>query len=279
MPIPFTKMHGAGNDYIYLDGFAQKLPGDVSRLAGAMSDRHTGIGADGVIVIAPSSIAKARMRMWNADGSPGEMCGNGIRCVAKYLFDRGMVDGTEFEIETDAGVKTVWVEAQNGTARRVRVSLGEPILDSGKIPTLLQGNPPLNAPLAVEGRQFWVSAISMGNPHCIMLVDEPGDEWVLEMGPQIEHHPQFPNRTNAEFVQVVSRAEIRMRVWERGTGETLACGTGACATVVACVLLNQTDRRVACHLPGGVLDVEWSEEDNQVYLTGPAEEVFHGEWP
>ena len=279
MTIAFTKMHGAGNDYIYLDAFAQTLPGDVPRLAKVMSDRHTGIGADGVIVIGPSAVAKARMQMWNADGSPGEMCGNGIRCVAKYLFDRGMVEGAEFQIETDAGMKTVWVDAEQGLARRVRVSMGAPIFEPGSIPTLLAGSPPVNVPLQIGGRQFWVTAVSMGNPHCIIFVDEPSDEWVLEMGPKIEHHPQFPNRSNVEFVQVVSRNQIRMRVWERGSGETLACGTGACAAVVGGVLANQTDRQVACQLPGGVLDVDWSEADNQVYLTGPAEEVFQGTWP
>jgi diaminopimelate epimerase len=279
MTISFTKMHGAGNDYIYLDAFAQVLPGDVSGFVENMCHRHTGIGADGVIVIGPSDIAVARMMMWNADGSPGEMCGNGLRCVAKYVFDRKMASSTDFEIETDAGVKKVWVEAVHGIARRVRVSLGEPIFEAAKIPTLLVGDPPLRVPLTVAGRQFWVSSVSVGNPHCIILVDEPSDEWVLELGPRIERHPKFPNRTNVEFVRVVSRGQITMRVWERGSGETQACGTGAGAAVVACAMQDQTDRHVACQLPGGVLDVDWSEADNQVYLTGSAVEVFQGTWP
>ncbi len=279
MTIDFTKMHGAGNDYIYLDAFAQTLPQDVPALAAEMCPRHRGIGADGIIVIGPSHVAAGRMRIWNADGSLGEMCGNGLRCVAKYLFDRQMADGTEFEIETDAGLKTVWVEAQNGTARRVRVSLGEPIFQPEKIPTLLAGTPPLHAPLSVEGRQFWVTCLSMGNPHCIVRVDEPSDEWVMKIGPQIESHALFPNRVNVEFVQILSRESIAMRVWERGSGETLACGTGAAAAVVALVLQDQTQRQVACQLPGGILDVDWNAENNQVYLTGPAVEVFQGTWP
>lgn len=279
MTIAFTKMHGAGNDYIYLDAFRQPLPADISALAGAMCDRHKGIGADGVIAIEPSSLAEARMRMWNADGTPGEMCGNGIRCVAKYLFDRGIVNDSEFSIETDAGLKTVWLETDNGKASRVRVSMGEPIFEPARIPTLLSGSPPVNIPLKVEGRQLWVTAVSMGNPHCIVLVDEPGDEWVHGIGPLIERHAKFPNRTNVEFVQVLSREKIRMRVWERGSGETLACGTGACAAAVACSLMNHTDRRVVCQLPGGVLEVDWNQSDNRVYLTGPAEEVFQGVWP
>jgi len=279
MPITFTKMHGAGNDYIYLDALKETLPAEVSRLAVEMSRRHTGVGADGLIVIAPSQIAEARMLMWNADGTPGEMCGNGLRCVAKYLYDRKRVSGDEFAIETDAGVKRVWVEAERGIARRVRVSMGAPIFDPKEIPTLLPGRPPLKAPLEVKGRQFWVTCLSMGNPHCIVFVDEPSDDWVLEWGPAIERHDQFPNRANASFAQIVSRGEIAMRVWERGSGETLACGTAACATVVAGALLNHTSRNVACRLPGGVLDVEWNPDDNQVYLTGPAEEVFEGTWP
>jgi diaminopimelate epimerase len=277
MPIPFTKMHGAGNDYIYVDAFKIALPADVEALVPAMCERHTGVGADGLIEIGPSEIAAARMRMWNADGSRGEMCGNGLRCVAKYLFDRGMAPGDEFSIETDAGVKPVWVEAADGIATRVKVSMGEPVFDPAEIPTTLAGTPPLNVPLIVDGWQLWVTSLSMGNPHCIIFVDEPTDEWILELGPKIERHPKFPNRVNVSFAQVVSRGEIRMRVWERGSGETRACGTGASAAVVAGVLSDQLGRHVACRLPGGVLDVEWNT-DNRVYLTGPAVEVFQGTW-
>ncbi len=275
----FTKMHGAGNDYIYLDAFTETVPEDFSRLAAAMSDRHTGAGADGVIVIGPSRVAEARMRIWNADGTPAEMCGNGLRCVAKYLFDRRMVAGPEFAVETDAGVKAVQVEAEAGFARRVRVSMGSPVLDSASIPTKLTGNPPLNVSLDIGGRQVWASCVSMGNPHVVVIVEELCDDWVLKIGPRIERHPRFPNRTNVEFVTVLSREEIALRVWERGAGETLACGTGACAAVVACKLLNHTEPKVRCRLPGGVLDVDWNTDDNQVYLTGPAVEVFEGIWP
>ncbi len=275
----FTKMHGAGNDYVYLDTFTEALPPDIPALAAAMSDRHTGVGADGVIVIGPSDVAEARMQIWNADGTRAEMCGNGLRCVAKYLFDRSLVAGAEFSIETDAGLKTVWVEAEQGVAHRVRVSLGTPILEAAKIPALLPGRPPLNVPLNVGGRHVWVSAVSMGNPHAVVLVEEPTDDWIFEIGPHIERHSKFPNRTNVEFVKVLSREEIALRVWERGSGETLACGTGACAAVVACTLLGQTDFRVRCQLPGGVLDVEWDRRENQIYLTGPAVEVFQGTWP
>lgn len=279
MTIAFTKMHGAGNDYIYLDAINEPLPGGIGGMVSAMCDRHNGIGADGVIAIEPSSLAEARMRMWNADGTSGEMCGNGIRCVAKYLFDRGMVNATEFTIETDAGLKTVWIEAANGKANRVRVSMGEPIFESDRIPTLLAGHPPVNVPINVEDRQYLVTAISMGNPHCVVLVDRPNDEWVHGIGPLIEWHPKFPHRTNVEFVRVLSRERIRMRVWERGSGETLACGTGACAAAVACALMNHTERHVTCQLPGGDLEVDWDRHDNRVYLTGPAEEVFQGVWP
>lgn len=279
MALAFTKMHGTGNDYIYLDAFTETLPPDLAQLAVEMSPRHTGVGADGVIVIGPSQTADARMQIWNADGSQAEMCGNGLRCVAKYLYDRQMVETEEFSIETDAGVKTVWVEAVSGIARGVRVSLGKPILDAAAIPTLLPGTPPINTSLNVKGGQLWVTCLSMGNPHCIVLVDEPSDEWVLEIGPLVEHHAMFPNRANVEFVQVVSRDQIIMRVWERGSGETQACGSGACAAVVAGVLLKKTGRHVKCQLPGGILDVHWDPKDDHVYLTGPAVEVYHGTWP
>lgn len=278
MTLAFTKMQGTGNDYVYLDAFTETLPRDLAELAVVMSPRHTGVGADGVIVIGPSKTAHARMQIWNADGSQAEMCGNGLRCVAKYLYDRRMVEADEFLIETDAGVKTVWVEATSGTAHRVRVSLGKPVLDAAKIPTLLPGTPPINAPLIVDHLQLWVTCLSLGNPHCVILVDEPSDEWVLEIGPAIEHHAMFPNRINVEFVQVLSRDRITMRVWERGSGETQACGSGACAAVVAGVLLKQTSRQVTCQLPGGLLDVHWDPQDDEVYLTGPAVEVFQGTW-
>ncbi len=279
MPIAFTKMHALGNDYLYVDIFTETVPLEMAAWVQTVCDRHTGVGGDGVILIGPSNLAPARMQMWNADGSRGEMCANGLRCVAKYLSDRGRVTGDKFEIETDAGLKTVWIELGEGATKRIKVSLGPPILQAEDIPTLLPGTPPLKVPLKLDSRQIWVTSVSMGNPHCVILVDDPTDEWVLNMGPKIESHPMFPNRTNVGFVQVLSRKEIRLRVWERGTGETLACGSGACAAVVACVLQSQTARQVACHLPGGILHVEWSQEDEHVYLAGPAVEVFQGTWP
>lgn len=276
----FTKMHGAGNDYIYFDGFQASLPADPTSLAVTASDRHKGIGGDGIVLICPpdESGSDARMRMFNADGSEAEMCGNAIRCVGKYLFDRGLVAKREMVVQTGRGPMRLQLEADGKVCKRVRVNMASPILECPKIPTTLPGNPPLRVPIEVGGRTFEVTAVSMGNPHAIIIVDEPTDELVLGYGPKIEHHPAFPRRVNVEFVKVLSRTEIRMRVWERGSGETQACGTGACAVAVACSLLGLTERRIIAHLLGGDLELDWSEKENVVYMTGPAEEVFSGEW-
>lgn len=274
----FTKMHGAGNDYVYVNCFAGKYPADPANLAIAMSDRHKGIGGDGLIFIGPSEVADARMRMFNADGSEAEMCGNGIRCVAKYVHDHGIAKKEELKIETGRGVLTLQLEIARGKAERVRVNMGAPILESAKIPTTLPGDPPIRQKLAAGGREFEVTCVSMGNPHCVTFVDEVNDDWVLRIGPQVERHPAFPRRVNAEFIQVLSPNEFNMRVWERGSGETQACGTGACAAAVAGVLAGLTERRVLAHLPGGDLELEWAAS-GEVYLTGPAVEVFSGEWP
>jgi diaminopimelate epimerase len=273
----FTKMHGAGNDYVYVNCFEEKLPSDLAAIAQAVSDRHTGIGGDGLILICPSEKADARMRMFNADGSESEMCGNGVRCVAKYVYDHGIATKDELEIETGRGVLKLQMFAENGLVEQVRVNMGEPILEAALIPTTFEGTPPLNVALNVGGKNLNVTCISMGNPHCITFVDEVTDDWVHGVGPQIEVHPAFPNRINAEFIQIVSRSEMIMRVWERGSGETQACGTGACAAAVAAVLNGHTDRTVLCHLPGGDLTLEWAET-GEVYMTGPAVEVFQGEW-
>lgn len=245
----------------------------------AISDRHFGIGADGLILICPTEKADVRMRMFNADGSESEMCGNGIRCVAKYVYDHGIAQKSPMTIETGRGILTLEIEASQGKARRVRVNMGEPILKSVEIPTMLPGDPPVNVPLEVDGRIFHVTCVSMGNPHCVTFVDELTDDLVLRIGPMIENHPAFPARVNAEFVRVDGPGEITMRVWERGSGETWACGTGASAVAVAGVLAGKTERRIIGHLRGGDLELEWSEEDNHVYKTGPAVEVFTGEWP
>ena len=275
----FTKMQGAGNDYIYVDCFSIPLPRDPAGLSRAVSDRHFGIGSDGLILICPSEIADARMRMFNADGSESEMCGNGIRCVAKYVHDHGIVRKPNLKIETGRGILSLDLELLGGKVRSVRVDMGQPILTGVLIPTTLPGDPPINVPLAVADIKLMVTCVSMGNPHCVTYVDEPTDSLILGIGPKVENLPAFPRRTNVEFVRVNSVADITMRVWERGSGETLACGTGACAVAVAGVLTGRTQRRITAHLPGGDLRLEWSEADDHVYMTGPAVEVFSGEWP
>jgi diaminopimelate epimerase len=275
----FTKMHGAGNDYVYVDCFAHPMPHDPAGLSQRISDRHFGVGSDGLILICPSDQADARMRMFNADGSEAEMCGNGVRCVAKYLHDHGLVRKPRLTVETGRGVLTLDLEVHDGRVRQVTVDMGEPILDAARIPTTLPGDPPKDAALDVADRTLRVTCVSMGNPHCITYVDAVTDELVLGVGPKVERHPAFPRRTNAEFVRVNRPNDVTVRVWERGSGETLACGTGACAVAVAGVLTGHTQRRLTAHLPGGDLLLYWSEKDNHVYMTGPAVEVFHGEWP
>lgn len=274
----FTKMHGAGNDYVYIDCFQEKLAGDVAELARKISDRHFGVGGDGMILIRPSEVADARMQMFNADGSEAEMCGNGVRCVAKYVYDHGIARKEALQIETGAGVLQLQVEVENDRVSQVRVDMGEPILVAEKIPTTLPGSPVVEVPLEVAGRRFNVTCVSMGNPHCVTFVDELNDDWVLGIGPQVETHEHFPRRVNAEFVEIISPTEVKQRTWERGSGETLACGTGASAVCVAGVLSGRTERKILVHLLGGDLTLEWNEADNHVYMTGPATEVFSGEW-
>ena len=274
----FTKMHGAGNDYVYVNCFEQVELGDVPALAKAVSDRHFGVGGDGLVLIVPSERADARMVMYNADGSEAEMCGNAVRCVAKFAYDHCIVVKEELTIETGRGVLALQCSVTDGKVDRVRVNMDEPILASSEIPTTLAGDPPVNVPLEVGGRTLEVTCVSMGNPHAVTFVDEVNDDWVLNIGPQVEVHEAFPRKINAEFIQVVSRSEVIMRVWERGSGETLACGTGACASVVAGVLAGLLDRKVLVRLTGGDLEIEWAES-GEVYMTGPATEVFSGEWP
>lgn len=275
----FTKMQGCGNDYIYVDCFRNPMPHDPPGLSRAISDRHFGVGSDGLILICPSDKADARMRMYNADGSEAEMCGNGIRCVAKYLYDHGLVRKPALKVESGRGVLTLELEISGGQVRQVRVDMGEPILEGSRIPTTLAGNPPTNVSLRQGDVTLAVTCVSMGNPHCVTFVDAITDAQVLGLGPQIERNPAFPNRTNVEFVRVNRPDDVTVRVWERGSGETQACGTGACAVAVASVLTGRTQRRLTAHLPGGALQLHWSEIDNHVYLTGPAVEVFTGDWP
>jgi diaminopimelate epimerase len=274
----FTKMQGCGNDYVYVDCFTQPMPRDPVTLSRAISDRHFGVGSDGLILICRSEKADSRMRMYNADGSESEMCGNGIRCVAKYVYDHGLVRKSLLTIETGGGVLTLELDLSGGLVRQVRVDMGEPILQAERIPTTLPGNPPLDVALDVAGQTLHVNCVSMGNPHCITFVDAITDAQVLGLGPQIERHAAFPRRINVEFVRVNSPEDVTVRVWERGSGETLACGTGACAVAVAGVLTGRTQRRITVHLPGGDLQLHWSDVDNHVYMTGPAVEVFNGEW-
>jgi diaminopimelate epimerase len=276
----FTKMHGIGNDYVYVNCFDVPFPKDPAALARQMADRHFGIGGDGLILICPSDNgADARMRMYNADGSESEMCGNGLRCVAKYVYDHGIQRTEKLRIQTGRGILTVDLGVKSGKVDRARVNMGQPILEGVKIPTKLAGNPPLDVPLPVADRTLQVTCVSMGNPHCVTYVEQATDELVLGLGPKIEHSPQFPARVNIEFIEVLSPSEVRQRTWERGSGETLACGTGASAVCVAGVLTGRTERRIINHLRGGDLELEWRESDGCVYMTGPATEVFSGDWP
>ena len=285
----FTKMHGIGNDFVMVnclgaDG-GERLA-EVQRRAIELCDRKFGVGGDGVIALLPGRSAAFQsgtfeMRMFNPDGSEAEMCGSGIRCFAKFLFDRDLTQGeTDFSVETGAGLLSLQITAgSDGKAATVRVDMGQPILKPSQIPTVLvEGEGPVvNMPLELGGQTLFVTAVSMGNPHAVTFVEDVHNYPVERVGPQVEHHPAFPRRINTEFIQVVSGREIIFRVWERGAGATLACGTGACAAVVACVLNGKTGRKVLVHLPGGDLDIDWSEADNHVYMTGPAAEVFEGE--
>jgi diaminopimelate epimerase len=278
----FTKMQGAGNDYVYVDCLSGPTPQQPDALARKISDRHFGVGGDGLILIGKSAQADARMRMFNADGSEAEMCGNGIRCVAKYVYEHGICRKETLRIETGAGVLALKLEVAGGRVERVRVDMGEPVIQAALIPTTLAGGLVVDADLDLvdssgAARTLSVTCVSMGNPHCITFVDELSDDWVLGVGPKIETDLHFPRRVNAEFVQVLSRKEVRMRVWERGSGETLACGTGACAVCVAGVLSGHTGRKIVAHLPGGDLELHWAD-DGHVHMTGPAVEVFSGEW-
>lgn len=291
----FTKMHGAGNDYVYVDCFSQSAPADPAGVAQRISDRHFGVGGDGLVLILPSKSADARMRMFNADGSEAEMCGNAVRCVAKYVYDHGLVRKPTLRIETGRGILALELDVADGRVDRVRVDMGEPILAADQIPTTLPGGrmafpgrpgrpgkavlqeAVVDADLSVSGRELKVTCVSMGNPHCVTYVPKLSDYWVLRIGPKVETDPHFPRRVNAEFVEIISRDEVRMRVWERGSGETLACGTGASAVCVAGAVSGRTDRKVLVHLRGGDLELHWAE-DNHVYMTGPAVEVFSGEY-
>lgn len=273
----FTKMHGLGNDYIFIDCFQEQVAAPV-QLARRISDRHLGVGGDGLVLIMPSQLATARMRIFNADGSEAEMCGNAIRCVGKYLYDQKIVTQPTLTIETGSGIKQLSLEIKDAAVTSVRVDMGEPELRSALIPVAGASRQIIGEDIAVNGRQYQFTAVSMGNPHCVIFLPQLSDDQVLLDGPLLEQHPLFPRRINVEFIQVNSRDQITMRVWERGSGETMACGTGACAATVAAVLNNLTDRQVTVRLPGGELLINWDAITNHVWMTGPAVTVFRGEW-
>lgn len=288
----FTKMHGIGNDYVYVDCFEEKIE-NPAELAQVVSDRHKGIGGDGLILVAPSKAADVRMRMFNADGSEAEMCGNGLRCVAKYAYEHelapaggaftipgGRTFPASLKIETGNGVLTVGLMIdENNKVSSVCVNMGSPILTPGEIPVNLPGDKIVEYPIEILGRKLYMTCVSMGNPHAVFLCDDVESIDLEKLGPAIEHDAVFPNRINVHFAQIDGPNELTMRTWERGSGITMACGTGACATAVAAVLGGKAERTCTAHLPGGDLDLNWSENDNCVYMTGPATEVFSGVWP
>lgn len=281
--IPFTKMEGLGNDYVYVNGFEINLP-DPASVARAISDRHFGVGSDGLVLILPSAVADVRMRMFNSDGSEAEMCGNASRCVGKYVYEHGLVIKPVIRLETKAGIKVLHLIFEHDEVVGARVDMGEPELAAGRIPVQTGSEAALpqeherviNKTLMIDGQAWEITAVSMGNPHAVTFVDDVDALNLPQLGAAFEHHSFFPKRVNTEFVQKLSPSHVRMRVWERGAGETLACGTGACATVVACVLTGQCERRVRVDLLGGSLDIEWNEKDNRVYMTGAARTVFDG---
>lgn len=271
----FTKMHGAGNDYIYVNGLAENIE-NPSQLAIDLSNRNFGIGSDGLVLILPSDICDFRMQMFNSDGSEAEMCGNATRCVGKYVYDNKLTDRKEITLETKAGTKYITLLDGDSKARKVTVDMGEPILDPTLIPVNIAQKPVLEYPLNIDGEEWKISCVSMGNPHAVVFTEGIKEFNLPVLGPKFETNPIFPRKTNTEFIEVVDRNTLNMRVWERGAGETLACGTGACAAAVAAILNGYCDRKIKIHLLGGDLDIEWRESNNHVYMTGEAVTVFEG---
>lgn len=274
----FTKMQGCGNDYVYINGFTEKIE-DKPAFVRAVSDRHFGVGGDGAIFINPSEEADFEMEMYNADGTRAEMCGNGIRCVAKYVYDKGMTDKEQVSIVSFGNVKYVDLYVEDGLVSSVKVNMGAPILDAEKVPVKSTKSQSVDEPITVNGKEYRMTCVSMGNPHAVIFMEDIAKFDIVSIGPLFENHEVFPNRTNTEFVEVVDRTHVNMRVWERGTGETLACGTGCCATVVACVLNGLTEDKVTVRVLGGEIEIQWDREANLVYMTGPAAIVFEGEFP
>lgn len=274
----FTKMQGIGNDYVYVNCLQETIE-NPSELAKKISDRHYGVGSDGLIMIKPSDKADFEMEMYNADGSRGEMCGNGIRCVAKYVYDYGLTDKTSISVETLAGIKYLDLTVEDGKVVLVKVDMGKPMLRPEEVPVVSEKEEVIDEPITVDGQEYRMTCVSMGNPHAVVFIDQDVKEFPLEtVGVKFENHERFPKRVNTEFVNVLDRHTAQMRVWERGSGETLACGTGACAVAVACALNGLTEDEVTVKLLGGDLQIKWDREKNTVYMTGPAEVVFDGEW-
>ena len=274
----FTKMHGCGNDYIYINGSLEQIPQEKKpELVRMLSDRHFGVGGDGVIFINPSEEALFEMEMYNGDGSRGEMCGNGIRCVAKYVYYKGLTDQEAFDIISAGQVKHILLQTKDGKAVSARVNMGQPELTAEKIPVRSEKECVVDEEITVQGEIYHMTCVSMGNPHAVVFVEDVQNLQIENVGPYFERHERFPKRINTEFVHVNSRDSIDMRVWERGAGETLACGTGCCASVAACVLNGLTDRKVTVHVPGGAILIEWDQQDGSMYMTGPAVTVFEGE--
>lgn len=272
----FTKMHGCGNDYVYVNGFTEKVA-DKPKAVVALSDRHFGIGSDGVIFINPSQQADFEMEMYNADGTRAEMCGNGIRCVGKYVYDHGMTDKTSITVESFGKVKYLDLTVENGKVVKVKVNMGKPELTAKDVPVVSVHEQVIDEEIIVKGKSYRMTCVSMGNPHAVVFMDDVEHLAIEEIGPYFENHERFPNRTNTEFVQVIDDSHVKMRVWERGTGETLACGTGCCATAVACVLNRLTGEHVTVQVLGGEIEIYWNQKENLVYMTGPAVTVFEGE--
>lgn len=271
----FTKMEGCGNDYVYVNGFTNKIE-NPNKLSEFVSNRNFGIGSDGLIMINPSNKADFRMNMYNADGSEGKMCGNGIRCVAKYVYDNKMTDKTTITVETLSGIKTLVLNVEGDKVKTVRVDMGSPILEAKEVPVISDKEQVIDEPITIDNREYKITCVSMGNPHAITFIDDTDSLDIESIGPKFEKNEIFPDRINTEFIQIVDRNTIKMRVWERGSGETLACGTGACASVVACVLNNLTEDKVTVELLGGDLFIEYNREENTVYMTGPARVSFVG---
>ncbi len=274
----FTKMHGCGNDYVYVDGAKEHIK-NKKQLAITASDRHFGIGSDGVIFINPSEIADFEMEMYNADGSRSEMCGNGMRCVGKFVYDHGLTQKSQVAVESCGKIKYLDMTVENGKVTKVRVNMGQPELTAVNVPVISPNEQVIDEEIIVNDQTYRMTCVSMGNPHAVVFLDDVAGMKIEEIGPHFEQHERFPNRTNTEFVKVIDDSHVEMRVWERGSGETLACGTGCCATAVACVLGGHTGNHVFVKVLGGEIEIEWDREANLVYMTGPAETVFEGEYP